>query len=158
MVDETVDGKQFCFFGIFGDNTNMVILGDAFLRAYYSIYDFEESRVGIALHKYSLSYLEKKFPVWIIVLSVFAVLIVLFAIGCILLRRYKKKQRARKMFGGTASSNPYRNLYGRGNNGRSGASHMSDSEGEDGDIYAAEEKRQRLLNQREHSYDYTQRQ
>lgn len=87
----------------------MVILGDAFLRAYYSVYDFEESKVGIALHKYSISYLEKKFPTWIVVVSVFAILIIITVIGFFLLRRYKKNKA--KKLGGQAKSNPYKDLY-----------------------------------------------
>jgi hypothetical protein len=43
---------------------NMYIFGDAFLRGYYSVYDFQSNKVGIALHKYSMGTLEKKFPKW----------------------------------------------------------------------------------------------
>jgi len=40
LVDQIIQGKNLCFFGVFGHESNLVILGDAFLRTYYSVYDF----------------------------------------------------------------------------------------------------------------------
>jgi len=51
----------YCVFGIQGgldDSLNIFIFGDVFLRSFYSIYDFENKRVGLALHKYSLASIE----------------------------------------------------------------------------------------------------
>lgn len=86
MIEEVDGNKTFCYFGIFGDEKigDMIILGDAFLRAYYSIYDFENDRIGIAVHKYSASYLEKKFPKWIIIVIVAVSILFLIIIGVVI--------------------------------------------------------------------------
>lgn len=101
MVEVLEDnGKIYCYFGIFGDERlNMVILGDAFLRAYYSIYDFEKDRVGIAVHKYSSSYLEKRFPTWLVVFIVLLVLCVTAVLAYFAYKYYKKRKQQRMQLG-----------------------------------------------------------
>lgn len=85
----------YCVFGIQGglDATlNIYILGDVFLRSYYSIYDFETKKVGLALHKYSLASIEEDSMTWLIIITVVtAVLIVLGVLGLI-----KKSQNRQK--------------------------------------------------------------
>ena len=49
-------GKQICLVGVMGldmpdGREPIVILGDVFLRKYYSIYDIGNKRVGLALAK-----------------------------------------------------------------------------------------------------------
>lgn len=45
-------GSGICFSGISGGASQQIILGDIFLRQYYSIYDKNKSRVGFALAKH----------------------------------------------------------------------------------------------------------
>lgn len=40
-----------CYSGVAGASTPLVILGDTFLRNYYSVYDFGNARVGLAKAK-----------------------------------------------------------------------------------------------------------
>ncbi len=43
----------YCVFGVQGtaeSTFNMYILGDIFLNSFYSVYDYDNKRVGIALH------------------------------------------------------------------------------------------------------------
>jgi len=55
--DYTVDFNEkdvdYCIIGIQAGDYDFFVLGDSILRSYLSIYDFEASRVGLALHKYS---------------------------------------------------------------------------------------------------------
>lgn len=69
----------------------MYILGDSFLRGYYSIYDFENNKVGLAAHPNSLS-LEWQFPPWGVVLIVILCLLIMAIIGFLIYRRYKRKR------------------------------------------------------------------
>lgn len=48
----------------------MYILGDSFLRAWYSIYDFENNRVGVVQTHDSIAQIVTYFPTWAIVLIV----------------------------------------------------------------------------------------
>jgi hypothetical protein len=43
--------EQLCYSGVAQANTPLVILGDTFLRSYYSVYDFGNARVGLAKSK-----------------------------------------------------------------------------------------------------------
>lgn len=43
--------KRMCYSGIAQANTPLVILGDTFLRRYYSVYDFGKARIGLAKAK-----------------------------------------------------------------------------------------------------------
>ena len=73
------------------------ILGDSFLRSYLSIYDFEGSRVGLALHMYSNATIEPfKKPLNILVLVLVissAVLLVLIVLFCICRKRVSKTKK-----------------------------------------------------------------
>jgi len=82
--------------GISGGGFDMYILGDSFLRAYYSIYDFDQNRVGLAAHNSSLS-LEWKFPTWGVVVICISSAIILGIIGYVLYQRYKNKKVAQQI-------------------------------------------------------------
>lgn len=43
--------EKLCYSGIAEADTNLIILGDTFLRSYYSVYDFGNARVGLAKSK-----------------------------------------------------------------------------------------------------------
>ncbi|KAG1458713.1 hypothetical protein G6F56_006331 [Rhizopus delemar] len=43
--------NDLCFSGIAEAETPLIILGDTFLRSYYSVYDFEKAQVGFAPSK-----------------------------------------------------------------------------------------------------------
>ncbi len=73
----------YCIFGISGgldSSFNIYIFGDVFLRSFYSIYDFENKRVGLALHTQSKATIDYKSSKWVIVFIVLLVLILILAI------------------------------------------------------------------------------
>lgn len=43
MFEEIGANYTYCYFGIVGNSkiNNMIILGDTFLKSYYTVYDFE---------------------------------------------------------------------------------------------------------------------
>lgn len=80
---------------------NMYILGDIFLRGWYSVYDFDSNLVGIARNKYSLSkvVVYKPFPTWAIVLIVLVVIVVVVGLIYVFMRwRRAKKLRAYSIY------------------------------------------------------------
>lgn len=54
----------------------MYILGDIFLRSFYSIYDFDNKKVGLALHPFSKAHIEKLRNPWI-----FPIIIIVLILG-----------------------------------------------------------------------------
>jgi len=72
--------------------SNMYIIGSVFLRNYYSIYDFENNRVGIALNIYSNADVRKIFPTWAIILIVVGGVLILLVIALCIWRRYRNKK------------------------------------------------------------------
>lgn len=57
---------EFCRIGVSSLDKNigvsLYIIGDAFLRSYLSIYDFENYRVGLGIHKESRAFIEQAEP------------------------------------------------------------------------------------------------
>ncbi|KAI8342352.1 aspartic peptidase domain-containing protein [Chlamydoabsidia padenii] len=45
------DDPSLCYSGVAEANSNLVIMGDTFLRNYYSVYDFKQARIGLAPSK-----------------------------------------------------------------------------------------------------------
>jgi Eukaryotic aspartyl protease len=77
----------FCVFGIQGGldpSLNLFIFGDVFLRSYYSIYDFENKRIGIALHKDSKASVEEDSRTWvyIVIISSAALIVISVLVYC----------------------------------------------------------------------------
>lgn len=48
---ESTNGEKLCYSGIAEARTSLVIMGDTFLRSYYSVYDFDRNAVGLAPSK-----------------------------------------------------------------------------------------------------------
>lgn len=71
----------------------LYILGDSFLRNYLSIYDFENKRAGLALHKYSRTRVEKYTGSnkWVIPLVLTVVFLLLAIITVVGYKVYKKR-------------------------------------------------------------------
>jgi hypothetical protein len=83
-----------------GDTDEYAILGTPFLYNYYQIYDFEQSKVGLFIHKYSEGTISDggidrdatKLPGWAIFVIIAAVAVVLILIvGIICIRRRNKR-------------------------------------------------------------------
>ena len=76
----------------------MYIFGDVFLRSYYSIYDFENYRVGLALHKYSSAQIEEESRKWMYIIIGISILIIIIAIAafCYLQRKKRLEEEARE--------------------------------------------------------------
>lgn len=92
MIDYNEANTNYCILGISPGDYGLYILGDSFLRSYLSIYDFENNRVGLAVHKYSKAKVEKHkegkrwmFPLVITTVSLFFLLIAI-----VIYKRYKK--------------------------------------------------------------------
>ena len=107
------NNKDACVVGISGAEMDFTILGDSFMRTYYSIHDYQNHRAGLALHIYSDGYLERKFPTWIIVVIVISGLIILAVIFFCLYRYYKKRQVAKRLeYYNRVQNDIDRKLYG----------------------------------------------
>ena len=80
----------YCVFGVQGtaDSTfNMYILGDIFLNSFYSIYDYDNKRVGIALHIQSSATVEMERNHWIFPIIVISLVVIGLSIGFYFWRR-----------------------------------------------------------------------
>lgn len=71
---------------------SLFIFGDAFLRSYYNIYDFENQRVGLALHKWSSASIVEDSKLWIYLLIIGSILVAILAALYLI-----KKQREKKI-------------------------------------------------------------
>lgn len=45
------EDPSLCFSGVAAANSNLIIMGDTFLRNYYSVYDYKQARIGLAPSK-----------------------------------------------------------------------------------------------------------
>lgn len=84
----------YCVFGVQGgldDSLNIYIFGDVFLRSYYSIYDFENYRVGLALHKYSSGKIEEESRKWMYVVIAISFVVIIIGIATFCYMQKKKR-------------------------------------------------------------------
>ena len=58
---------------------NMFIFGDAFLRSFYNIYDFENQRVGLALHKWSTATIDKNSKLWLYLAIIGSIIVIILS-------------------------------------------------------------------------------
>jgi len=83
QLKEEKDLPEYCIFGVQGGidaSLNLYIFGDVFLRSYYSIYDFENYKVGLALHKYSTAKIELQSRKMLYVLLGISTVVLIFGI------------------------------------------------------------------------------
>lgn len=73
----------------------MYILGDSFLRSYYSIYDYEDQKVGLAKNIYSNGTIYEKndLPGWVIFIIVASCFIIIGSLLFWYKKRHDKKKR-----------------------------------------------------------------
>lgn len=70
LEGDKIDLPGYCIFGVSGglDSTyKMYIFGQVFLRSFYSVYDFENSRLGMALHPWSKGTIDHETNTWLII-------------------------------------------------------------------------------------------
>lgn len=67
-------GKQ-CLIEFSGESEHMYILGNTFMKNYYTVFDNENKRVGLAPSKGSKAEVTQGTPTYLIVLIVIAVLV-----------------------------------------------------------------------------------
>jgi len=78
-----------------GSDFGLYILGDAFLRSYLSVYDFENKRAGLVLHKYSngaVTLHDYGMDDWAVALIVITTLLAIGTIGLWVNKRLRNKR------------------------------------------------------------------
>jgi len=70
----------------------MYILGDVFLKSFYSIYDFENRRAGLAIHIYSTGAVDKISSNWIFPAIIITLVVVFIGVAYYC---YRKRDGAR---------------------------------------------------------------
>ena len=70
----------------------MFIFGVSFLRSFYNIYDDENKRVGLALHKWTQASIEEDSKLWIYLLIIGCILIVILA-GVYFIKKQRNKKK-----------------------------------------------------------------
>ena len=83
--------------GLSGGDYGLYILGDAFLRSYLSVYDFENKRAGLVLHKYSngaVTLHDYGMDDWAVALIVITTMLTIITIGLWVNKRLRNKRLA----------------------------------------------------------------
>lgn len=86
-----MDLPGYCIFGVQGgiDEDEPYILGNVFLKNFYVIYDYENFKIGLALHTSSKAKIMGVTRTWIVALII---IIVLSIVGLVIYCWYRKKQ------------------------------------------------------------------
>jgi hypothetical protein len=71
------DIPGFCIIGVSYGDYGMYILGDVFLKGFYSVYDFDNKKVGLALHPHSRGSIDGYRRDWILPVVIVVVIIVI---------------------------------------------------------------------------------
>lgn len=75
----------------------MYIIGDVFLNSFYSIYDFDNQRVGLGLHYLSLATVESERNHWIFPIIVIVIVAIGLGVGFFFWRRRRlQREEERK--------------------------------------------------------------
>lgn len=115
MIDYQENGADYCILGLSPGDFGLYILGDSFLRSYLSIYDFSNSRVGLAVHSSSNALVTKHKAAkrWMLPLVITVVSLFILIIGILIYKRYKRKQLEENLaYYNRRASEVDRKLYG----------------------------------------------
>ena len=99
MQEFTDSGTTYCLISAQALGNDMYILGDAFLRAWYSIYDLENNKAGLVQTFDSTATIKEysTFPGWAIALIIAGGVIIIVIIVIVVNRCQKKKRERSKM-------------------------------------------------------------
>lgn len=83
--------EGFCIFGIQGgldDNSEYIVLGDIWFKSFYSVFDYENGRIGLALHTFSNGSIETEGMIsWIYPLGIIVIVVIVLIVGIIFWRK-----------------------------------------------------------------------
>lgn len=91
LIDYEENNDKYCILGMSPSNLDLYILGDAFLRSYLSIYDFDNRRAGLAVHIYSNATVDPHVYIgnkWVTPLAIIVLVLVLGVVAILIYKFY----------------------------------------------------------------------